>query len=186
MILFSISYSIRFMWFCVGTNNQIGHDIISVDYYKSSEPLSLNIVLQCSFGNRPELLLKCRIVYLNTAWYIRVVALSFFVFLISYFGILLNWLMFYNSFLLPLSLMNLHLVIDTLFSLIYFLYWHQMQSVHITTNVVSSNPVYGEVYSTQHYVIKFVSDLRQVSGFLRVLQFPPPIKLTAMIWLKYC
>jgi hypothetical protein len=33
----------------------------------------------------------------------------------------------------------------------------------------------------QHYVIKFVSDLRQVSGFLRVLRFPPPIKLTAMI-----
>ena len=33
----------------------------------------------------------------------------------------------------------------------------------------------------QHYVIKFVSDLRQVGGFLRVLQFPQPIKLTAMI-----
>jgi hypothetical protein len=30
----------------------------------------------------------------------------------------------------------------------------------------------------QHYVIKFVSDLRQVCGFLRVLQFPPSIKLT--------
>ena len=30
----------------------------------------------------------------------------------------------------------------------------------------------------QHYVIKFVSDLRQVGGFLRVLHFPPPIKLT--------
>ena len=30
----------------------------------------------------------------------------------------------------------------------------------------------------QHYVIKFVSDLRQVVGFLRVLWFPPPIKLT--------
>ena len=28
----------------------------------------------------------------------------------------------------------------------------------------------------QHYVIKFVSDLRQVGGFLRVLQFPPPNK----------
>jgi hypothetical protein len=27
-------------------------------------------------------------------------------------------------------------------------------------------------------VIKFVSDLRQVDGFLRVLLFPPPIKLT--------
>jgi len=26
---------------------------------------------------------------------------------------------------------------------------------------------------------KFVSDLRQVSGFLRVLRFPPSIKLTA-------
>ena len=31
------------------------------------------------------------------------------------------------------------------------------------------------------YLIKFVSDLQQVSGFLRVLQFPPPIKLTATI-----
>ena len=40
-----------------------------------------------------------------------------------------------------------------------------LQSVHITTKVVSSHPVHGEVYSIQHYVIKFVSDLRQVSGF---------------------
>jgi hypothetical protein len=38
---------------------------------------------------------------------------------------------------------------------------------------------WGEVYSIQHYVIKFFSDLRQASGFLRVLWFPPPIKLTA-------
>ena len=53
-----------------------------------------------------------------------------------------------------------------------------MQSMHITTNVVSSNPAQGDVYSIQHYVIKFVSDLRQVSGFLRVLRFPPPLKLT--------
>jgi hypothetical protein len=37
-----------------------------------------------------------------------------------------------------------------------------MQSVPITTNIVSSNPVHSEVYSIQHYVIKFVSDLRQV------------------------
>jgi hypothetical protein len=34
-------------------------------------------------------------------------------------------------------------------------------------------------------VIKFVSDLRQIGGFLRVLWFPPPIKLTVMIELKY-
>jgi len=33
----------------------------------------------------------------------------------------------------------------------------------------------------QHHVIKFVSGLRQVGGFLRGLQFPPPIKLTATI-----
>jgi hypothetical protein len=33
---------------------------------------------------------------------------------------------------------------------------------------------------------KFVSDLWQVDGFLRVLWFPPLIKLTAMIELKYC
>ena len=31
----------------------------------------------------------------------------------------------------------------------------------------------------QHYVIKFVSDLQQFGGFLWVLWFPPPIKLTA-------
>jgi hypothetical protein len=30
-------------------------------------------------------------------------------------------------------------------------------------------PRSGEVYSIQHYVIKFVSDLGQVGGFLRVL-----------------
>ena len=33
----------------------------------------------------------------------------------------------------------------------------------------------------QYYVIKFVSDLRQVGGFLRFLRFPPPIKLTTTI-----
>jgi hypothetical protein len=33
----------------------------------------------------------------------------------------------------------------------------------------------------QQYVIKFVSNLWQVGGFLWVLRFPPPIKLTATI-----
>jgi hypothetical protein len=56
-----------------------------------------------------------------------------------------------------------------------------VQSVPITTNVVSFEPIHGDVYSIQYYVIKFVSDLWQVGGFLRVLLFPPPIKLTAMI-----
>jgi hypothetical protein len=60
-----------------------------------------------------------------------------------------------------------------------------MQLVLITTKIMSSNPVHGEVYSIQQYVIKFVSDLQQISVFHRVLQFPPLIKLTATIQLKY-
>ena len=56
-----------------------------------------------------------------------------------------------------------------------------MESVPITTKVVSSHPVNVEVYTMQHYVIKFVSDLRQVGGFLGEFRFPPPIKLTATI-----
>jgi hypothetical protein len=51
-----------------------------------------------------------------------------------------------------------------------------MQSVNIT-KVVSSNPAHGKVYSIQHYVIKFVSDLQQVGDFLWVLMFPPSIEL---------
>jgi len=57
------------------------------------------------------------------------------------------------------------------------LYWYvidlqlPMQSVPITTNIVSSNPIHGEVYLIQHFVIKFVSDFRQVDGFLRVVRF---------------
>jgi hypothetical protein len=43
-----------------------------------------------------------------------------------------------------------------------------MQSLPITTKVMSSNPVHGEVYSIQHSVMKFVSDLRQVGVFFRV------------------
>jgi len=53
-----------------------------------------------------------------------------------------------------------------------------MQSVPIAISVVSSNHAHGEVYLIQHYVIKFVSDLWQVGGFLR---FPVSIKLAAII-----
>ena len=51
-----------------------------------------------------------------------------------------------------------------------------MQSVFIITKIVSYNPVLGDMLSIQHYVIKFVSDLRQVSGFYRVLRFHSPKK----------
>ena len=56
-----------------------------------------------------------------------------------------------------------------------------LQSVHISTNFVSSNPIHGELYSIQHYMRKFVIDLQQFGGFFCLLRFSPPIKLTAMI-----
>ena len=62
--------------------------------------------------------------------------------------------------------------------MVVIVWWLDLQlpvkSVPITTKVKSSNPVHDEVYLIQHHVIKFVSDLR-------VLRFPPPIKLTATI-----
>jgi hypothetical protein len=54
-------------------------------------------------------------------------------------------------------------------------------SAHSWQGVLDTTLFHGKVYSIQHYVIKFVSYLRQVSGFLRVVRFPPPIKLTATI-----
>jgi hypothetical protein len=47
--------------------------------------------------------------------------------------------------------------------------------ISISSKVVCSNSVHGKVYSIQQYVIKFVSDLWQVGGFLRVL-------LTILVW----
>jgi hypothetical protein len=32
--------------------------------------------------------------------------------------------------------------------------------ISATTKIVSSNPASGDIYSIQHYVIKFVSDLK--------------------------
>jgi hypothetical protein len=43
-----------------------------------------------------------------------------------------------------------------------------MQSVPITTKVVSSNPAHGEMYSVQHYVIKFVSNRSVVFSWYSV------------------
>ena len=55
-----------------------------------------------------------------------------------------------------------------------------MQSVPIITIVVGSNPTHGDVYSIQHYVITFVSDMGQcymffsdLSGFHHQWNVPP-------------
>jgi hypothetical protein len=46
---------------------------------------------------------------------------------------------------------------------------------------MSPNLANGELYAIQHYMIKFVSDLLQVGGFLWVVFFSPTIKLTIAI-----
>ena len=57
--------------------------------------------------------------------------------------------------------------------------------MRITTKIVSWSSDQGEMYSIQLFVIKFVSDLQQVGGFFRVLQFASPIQFTiAEILLK--
>jgi hypothetical protein len=56
--------------------------------------------------------------------------------------------------------------------------------VAITTNFMSSNSVHGEVFvKKQHYGIKFVSDLRQVGGFLWVLLFHLMIIVLKKLWI---
>jgi len=51
--------------------------------------------------------------------------------------------------------------------------------------VASLIPTCVEVYSLQLHVIAFISNLRQIGGFLRILQFPPPLKLTTTILQKH-
>ena len=55
----------------------------------------------------------------------------------------------------------------------------QVSNLHITK--MSLNPAHSEVYTIQLYVIKFVSDLQQVGGFLQVFRFPSLIKLATTI-----
>ena len=57
--------------------------------------------------------------------------------------------------------------------MIVILWCHKFPSIHL------QNPADDEVYSIGNYVIKFVSDLRQVGGFSPSTPVPPPIKLIA-------
>ena len=61
-----------------------------------------------------------------------------------------------------------------------------MHVIPIIAQGVSFTLVHGEVYSIQLYVIKFVTELWQVGGFLMIVYFPPPVKGTTTIKLKYC
>jgi hypothetical protein len=56
-----------------------------------------------------------------------------------------------------------------------------MQSVPITTNIVSLFLILlRQSVLDATLCDKVVTNLRQVSGFLQVLRFPPPIKLTSI------
>jgi len=73
------------------------------------------------------------------------------------FDCLKSWVFFLFTFILNCHLRG-HRGRDGIIQLL-------MQSLPITTNFVSSNPAHGEVYSIHQYVIKFVSNLWQVSDF---------------------
>jgi len=58
--------------------------------------------------------------------------------------------------------MNIHNLLFFRGAVVVVIVWYMdlqlpAQSVPITTKVVSLNPTHGEVYSIQHYVIRFVS-----------------------------
>ena len=78
------------------------------------------------------------------------------------------------------GLITLHFITFGMGTIVVMIVWQldlqlPVESVPITTKVVSSNPVHGEVYSLQHYVTQYISDFRQVGSFRLVLQLPPPI-----------
>ena len=78
------------------------------------------------------------------------------------------------------GLITLHFITFGMRAIVVMIVWQldlqlPVESVPITTKVVSSNPVHGEVYSIQHYVTQYISDFRQVGSFRLVLQLPPPI-----------
>ena len=61
-------------------------------------------------------------------------------------------------------------VCNVIYFIIFFSLKLPVQLVLITTDVVSSNPGRDEEYLIQHYVITFVSDLKQVGCVLRFPQ----------------
>jgi hypothetical protein len=97
------------------------------------------------------------------------------VFLLSLVFFLCQYIVYILSFIFWPSFTDLRLLITSLVSSNFFLFRPSWSlSYHVVVEftscaisayyhyVVSSNPTHCEVYSIQYYVIKFVSDLRQV------------------------
>jgi hypothetical protein len=80
------------------------------------------------------------------------------------------WYIFFHKFSIILSYDKL--LTDALTRII----WDCLPDYHNKWNIKVFNKIKYSIH-VQHYVIKFVSDLRQVGGFLLVLRFPSPIKL---------
>ena len=58
-----------------------------------------------------------------------------------------------------------------------FLKWNNINKLTFKLDIPVLSYVYFFIFTLT--LIRFVSDLRQVSGFLRVLRFPSPIKLSS-------
>jgi hypothetical protein len=93
-------------------------------------------------------------------------------------GILLEWFKL-KRFLELLCLVCLLFVL--LFSFAYTVFLRNLVKCTCCFKVCLWIILYVLMLFYYYYVIKFISDLRQVGGFLRVLRFPPPIKLTSTI-----
>jgi hypothetical protein len=125
-----------------------------------------------------------------TVWYFFVFLLDcrtvldsvvFFVFLLDYRTVLTVWYFF-------VFLLDCWTVLTVFFCLFFywiaelFWQWYFFQLfILFTTIVVSLNPTHGEVYWTQHYLIKFVKWLATGLWLSPGTPFPPPVKITATI-----
>ena len=81
------------------------------------------------------------------------------------------------------SSMTMRIYVPSYRRFVYLLFSSYVRHISSTWIILTciNHITIGEMYSIQHYVIKFVNHLRQVGGFLWVLRFPPPIKLTVTI-----
>ena len=85
----------------------------------------------------------------------------------------------FKTFTISFKLCGAVVVVIVIFNVVGFISTYPISANHHKRS--EFEPHSSEVYSIQHYVIKFVNDLGQVGGFLWVLLLPPLIKLTATI-----
>ena len=85
---------------------------------------------------------------------------------------------------------ELYKIIVTMFVLRYviFIFYRLILCyiVYVKKSLNSDGQQFHHCQQREHSTLTFAQNIfRQVRGFLRVHQFPPPKKMTARIWLKY-